>query len=94
MARNFQSSTVTYVFIDPKDSDQKEVKHSIKDLIETPDEATLLALGDALQKLIPYQNLVDVQIDREEELVADSTPAAQQTGTPAGDQSGTEATGN
>ena len=81
MAQTFQTSAVTYVFVDPKDPDQKQVKHTIKDLIETPDEAKLTELGNLLAAVIPYMKLTDILVDQDSVLTADNQtpPATEQT---------------
>jgi hypothetical protein len=82
MARSFSTSTVTYTFVAPDDPDQKKVNHKFNNLIESPDEAKLIAIGEALKKVIPYQDLVDITIDEESILTADAPAAGATTATP------------
>ncbi|KRM54862.1 hypothetical protein [Lacticaseibacillus sharpeae] len=87
MAQSFQTSSVTYVFVDPNDTEGKEVKHTIKDLVETPDEAKLTELGTLLAAVIPYMTLKDILIDKDSVLTADDNPtppATEQTDAESG----------
>lgn len=78
MSLNYQTSSVAYVFVDPKDTEAKENKHIIKDLVENPDEAQLIAIGDALKAVIPYQELTAIRVTVDQVVVAEITPTAEQ----------------
>ena len=74
MAQNYATASVTYTFIAPDDEAQKKNNHVIKDLIETPDEAKLIAIGDVLQKLITNQTLATITLSTDT-VVGDATTA-------------------
>ncbi len=89
MAQNYATASVTYTFIAPDDEAQKKNNHIIKDLIETPDEAKLVAIGDVLQKLITNQSLTTITLSTDTVLEGDSG-AEPETEAPQTEEPGTE----
>lgn len=80
MPVTFASASASYIFIDPKDPEQKKQRHTINYLIETPDAAKLISLGEGIKKVYPDLTLVGITTSVTNNVVADAPVTPAETG--------------